>query len=226
MQLNRDDLKAILSEINNVAQASIVNSIENTPFEVIPITLDLSTERTRSQAFELSFPYRAIYVSSATDASTVVKYIPDTNDSYQGDLSLSLKDVLEFQQPKAKGYLYWEAQAGKSVTIVLFVKASFKSGSFVTQSVGGNSATRFTNRSPVTVTNALTSILAQNLSRVRVTLQNAGGDSIFIGGATVTTANGYNLASGEKMVIENNSGAIYGITTGANVEIRILEDEV
>lgn len=226
MDVNRQELKMIIEEVSKASQASIINSIENTPFEVIPLTLDLSTARTREQAFEISFPYRAIYISSATDASTIVNYIPDTNDTYQGALSLSLKDVLEFQNPKAKGYLFWEAQVGKSVTVVLFVKASFKSGSFVTQSVGGNSATRFTNRTPVTVTNALTLILAQNLSRVRVTLQNNGDDSIFIGGATVTTANGYNLASGETMTISNNSGAIYGITTGANVDVRILEDEV
>lgn len=74
----------------------------------------------------------------------------------------------------------------------------------------------------VAVGTVATVILAANANRTGWAVHNNGANTIFIGGAGVTTANGMPIAVGEKYG-EDGTDAIYGIVAAATEEIRYRE---
>lgn len=64
-----------------------------------------------------------------------------------------------------------------------------------------------------------TAILSAAGNRDALQLYNAGADTVYMGGAAVTIANGWPLAAGEKMVITGPS-AVYGIVASGTIDVR------
>ena len=61
--------------------------------------------------------------------------------------------------------------------------------------------------------------------RRALVIHNNGADILYIGGANVTTSNGFPLAANEKIAIDiqgNNSVRVYGVSGGSS-DVRILE---
>jgi len=85
--------------------------------------------------------------------------------------------------------------------------------------------------SAVSVGASATLIAAANPARVRIIIQNNGTGAIYIGDASVTTANGFPVAAGtsfsDRAISEgppdlNFSQAWYGIAGGAT-DVRVIE---
>ena len=63
----------------------------------------------------------------------------------------------------------------------------------------------------------------QNASRRTVTLQNLGANDVYIGGETVSTAQGFKLPANKQITLEM-SGEVWVVTIATNEELRVLEE--
>ena len=72
-----------------------------------------------------------------------------------------------------------------------------------------------------TITDERSIIVANDLAAEEVHLHATNG-KIYIGGVGVTTANGYELDSGDQVVIQNHTNAIYAIAASGTHKISVL----
>jgi hypothetical protein len=181
--------KAILNEMTLQRKAEIFQGSTASLFEIQTMTLDLSTARAITNPLRIGFPFKSLFVRSATDNSVAVTLRPLTADSYQSGVDLRLNDSLDFDQQQASGFLSWSAQSGKSITLVFFVNASFKSGSQVSQTAGGVAivdGSSFTRTVTTLAAATATSILASDTTRKICSIQNNTGGYLYVGDSTIT----------------------------------------
>jgi hypothetical protein len=219
----------LLRSVRRPDQAAIFEGNTQRPFSIQKITLDLSTAVNEANAKKLGFAFKAIYVEETTDSSVEVSFKPNSNDSYQSALLLKQNDALNFDDTQASGFLYWDAQSGKSITLVFLVNAQFSSGKMVVQNAGGVSISEGTSFSTAPVTlgaAAATLIVASNADRTTANIQNNTGSPIWVGGSTVTNAGatlGYMVGPGAS-IEWRNSAALYGYSV-AGGPVLVLEEE-
>ena len=72
-----------------------------------------------------------------------------------------------------------------------------------------------------TVTTTRSIIVANDLAAEEVHIHATNG-KIYIGGVDVTTANGYEIDAGDKVVLQNHTNAIYAIATAGTHTISVL----
>ena len=76
----------------------------------------------------------------------------------------------------------------------------------------------------VTVNNAAVSLAAFRANRKSVTIYNNGANTVFLGPAGVTTADGLPLSAGGSYTVDSSQAAIFGIAAAATAEnIRVIE---
>lgn len=72
-----------------------------------------------------------------------------------------------------------------------------------------------------------TVVIQANEKRLSMTIYNAGLTTLYIGPAQdISTGTGFPLVSGASYSSDTYKGAIYGMTAGANTDIRIIEESV
>ena len=64
-------------------------------------------------------------------------------------------------------------------------------------------------------------IVADDLFPESVYLHSASG-TLYIGGADVTTANGYRLDNGDKLTLDNHDNPIYAVTSSGTATLYVL----
>jgi len=75
----------------------------------------------------------------------------------------------------------------------------------------------------ITVTTTATIIVPANDFDQTANLHNLGGGAIYLGGANVTTANGYKFDNGDKLTVTvGDHEALYGITASGTQTIAVL----
>ena len=74
----------------------------------------------------------------------------------------------------------------------------------------------------VTVTTSPTILVDNTAEAEEVHLHAAGGQKIHLGDADVTISTGYELDSGEKLVIQNKNNPIYGITNTGTTVVQVM----
>ena len=72
-----------------------------------------------------------------------------------------------------------------------------------------------------TITEESSIIVANDLAAEEVHLHTTNG-TIYIGGAGVTTANGYKLDNGDQVVIQNHTNAIYAVAAAGTHHVSVL----
>ena len=72
-----------------------------------------------------------------------------------------------------------------------------------------------------TITEERSIIVANDLAAEEVHLHTTNG-KIYIGGAGVTTANGYELDANDQVVIQNHTNAIYAIAAAGTHKVSVL----
>jgi len=219
-KLSENDVQNIIQAMNQSFQAQLQYANSGAPFEVKKLTIDLTTAQLETAPLKIGFAFTSLYVVSASDTSSNVQMKVDTRDSYQDSFDLFKKDSLEFPGPKKEAYIYWEAQANKTMEILFFVTGRFKPGSNVTEissSVGANSRSLVT---PVSVLTTETALLSLDLNRKKATIFNDGTGTIYLGPTGVTTANGIPVAPGQ-FAYDSNTAALYAIASVAGQSTRI-----
>lgn len=75
----------------------------------------------------------------------------------------------------------------------------------------------------VTVGTTATSILAVGVAGTRVLVKNAGAASVFLGPASVTTGNGFELGTGDTVEVPLTAGAgLFGIVATGTEPVHVI----
>lgn len=223
--LTRESVAMVLSAAEALTKAKIFEGSTQKPFGVQSVTFDLSTAVLSTAPKRIGFPFKSVYVSAATDVLATVNMIPQTQDSYQSAVPLKQNDSWTIEYPVSEAFLYWTAQAGKTITLHFFVESEFKSGSQISVTGGGVSiidGSTITGPTRVTLAATTATIIAPSLStRKKCTIQNKTGADLYIGGATIGAVGG--ATEGIKIPIDGiitwqNTGALYGWSVaGGNI---------
>jgi len=72
-----------------------------------------------------------------------------------------------------------------------------------------------------TITTTRSIIVANDMAAEEVHLHATNG-KIYLGGADVTTANGYEIDAGDQVVIQNHTNAIYAIAAAGTHSVSVL----
>lgn len=231
-QFTPQAVAAILQNAGELQNAKIFEGNTQKPFEVQSMTIALDTAADPNAPFKVSFPFKSVYVSAATDVLTTVNIRPNSRESYQSSLPLYLKDAYVLDEPCSSAFIDWSAQIGKTITLIFFVSSEFRSGSQISVTGGGVSiiegSATVTARKDLTAATA-TSVYAADSSRKVGTIQNNTGADVWFGGASVsnTGANlGYRVPAGATFYWRN-TGVLYAYSvaggTGDNGLLLLTE---
>lgn len=130
-KMSPDEAKNAIALLNQAYNANIALQQQGSTQEVNEILLDLSVERPRHNALEISFPFISMHVDQASDANTQVNALLNTRDDFQKSITLTINDTVTIERGVRKVYLYWTAQASKSMLIKFFTTAKMDSGTLV-----------------------------------------------------------------------------------------------
>lgn len=214
-------VKDTLSPMRNLDNAAIRNSRANPATLIQVVTLDLSTAKTEADPYKIGYPFKTIYVASASDASANANMKLATRNVGAGAVPLYLKDVIEQELPIDGAFLHWSAQSGKTMTLVIFLESSFRSGSQVSSTAGGvsiNDGSSFTMGLVTIAAAAATALFATNFNRKVSYVQNILGTSIWVGDASVDNSGagcGIEIQPGDTFVWRNTAALyVYNVAGG------------
>lgn len=212
--LTKNVSDAILSAADQIKKAAIFEGSTQKPFKIQRMDLTLTTAVLSTNPMKIGFPFKSVYVCTASDVLANVSMLPETQDSYQSAIPLVRNDVWTSDEPVSSGYLYWAAQSGRTISLLFFVDSEFRSGSQISVTGGGVSIVEgsafTTSRVDLTAATA-TSVVASDSSRKLVSVQNNTGADVWFGTSSVsnTGANlGQRLAAGG-IFQWRNTGALY-----------------
>lgn len=180
--------------------------------------LDLTTARLRGNEFAIGFPFRSIYVRDASDSSTELFLLLNTQDTWQPAIRLRKNDVFTLSAPTAKAWLYWAAQSGKTVDLQFTLTSVFSPGNFLVSNTSGLDGTAIASDAKGGVTTSAAILVAGNTSRKQTTVFNDTGATMYIGGSGVTLPAGANPGIpifDQQSFVWKNTAALYVIAAGA-----------
>jgi hypothetical protein len=186
------------------------------------LVIALDTASTAQNPFVVNQPFDGVYVETATDNLTTVKLSMGSLDTYQTDNYVTLtKNCALKNDFEVKGAtLTWSAQAGKTITVVFFLGASFTPGSLISAISGGVNVLEGSTineallgsggaSSSVSVTSTATQLLPTDSSRIVATLNFSS--PVNIGDSSVTATTGLPVPANTPIEFRN-TGALYAIT--------------
>lgn len=226
--MNQDLASALLSKKELLKLAKIYQGNTQRPFSVQKITLDLSNSRLETDPFKIGFPFKSLYVQTATDVYVSLNVKLLTRDTTQSSFPIRLNDTFTNEDEIAEAYLDWSAQPGKSITLIFFLESEFKSGSQISVTGGGVSIVDGSSIALGTVTltaTTTTAIAPADPLRKKATIQNKTGADLYVGDSTVTNAGATEgvLIPNNGIIYWNNTSALYGYSVGGGKVQRIEE---
>lgn len=229
---NLADQNSYLQRQNVQRDADIRSSISDRPFSMQkygPLALD--TAATETNPYKIGIPFDGVFVRDATDSLTTVKLSFHSSDSLQlqNAVDLKINDSFELPKPVGSGYLQWAAQAGKTLTLFVFLGGKFKSGSQLSLTAGGVSITE--GSAFVTAQFSLTAatasvIFAVDTARKMGTWRNETSATVWVGTSVVsnTGSNKGIPVLNNEIVVWRNSAALYGYSVaGATDQSKMTE---
>ena len=206
--LTKEVADAILNASEELKKAQIFEGNTQRPFSVQTITLSLDTAKLSTDPLRIGFPFRSFFVADATDTSVSLYMKTGARDEIQSAFPFKKNDSWTSSIPISEAYIYWAAQSGKTVTIVFFTDAEFKSGSQISITSGGvaiSEGDSTTAIARVVLSAATAGIIAPADSLRKVTIiQNKTGADLYVGGTSAVTNSG--ATEGIKIP---NDGIIY-----------------
>jgi hypothetical protein len=226
--MNQDLASALLSKKELLKLAKIYQGNTQRPFSVQKITLNLSNSRLETDPFKIGFPFKSLYVQTATDVYVSLNVKLLTRDTTQSSFPIRLNDTFTNEDEIAEAYLDWSAQPGKSITLIFFLESEFKSGSQISVTGGGVSIVDGSSIALGTITlSAATAaaIAPADPLRKKATIQNKTGADLYVGASTVTNAGATEgiLIPNNGIVYWNNTSALYGYSVSGGKVQRIEE---
>lgn len=214
-------MREILIQGEQIRRAKIFEGNTNSPQNIQKIVIDLSTARLETNPYKISFPFRSVYVESASDVLANIFVKPNTQDSVQSFFKLKANDSWASDDPISTAFLHWDAQPGKSLTLVFFTNSEFRSGSQISVTGGGVSivdGSTFTQASQALVAATAAIVFAQDSTRKVGTIQNKTGASIWVGASGVNNTTSFFEVSANDVFIWRNTAALYAYSiAGGNI---------
>lgn len=224
--MDKETSNMILDAAREIQRARIFEGSTQRPMTVQKLTLDLTTAVLETRPYKIGFPFKSIYVQTASDVYVSVDVKLQTSDSLQSSFPMKLNDSFINEFPISEAYLSWSAQSGKSITFIFFIESEYRSGSQISVTGGGvsiNDGSTITGPTRVTLTAATAGIIAPaDTLRKTATLYNDSGADIFIGDSTVTNAGatkGIPWPNGT-LIYFRNTGVLYGYSVAGGNVIR------
>lgn len=225
MLITPEMARAVLTQDRDKELARIADAINSLPFSVQSMTIDLSTAKLSTSPLKVGFPFKSLFIQDATDVLSNIYFRPNTVDSMQSAFNLKKNDAWSNDYPIAQGFLHWDAQASKTITLVFFTSSEFRSGSQISVTGGGVSivdGSTITGPTRVTLSATTATIIAPALStRKKCTIQNKTGADLYVGGSTIGAVGGVNEGikiPSDGIIYWQNTGALYGWSVaGGNV---------
>lgn len=224
--LNEFQKRALISAFRDDLSAEIYESDVLSPFTFQVITLDLSVARLQSNPYSIGFAFKAIALKNATGGQGTVFVRFNTQDSGISWLRLDNNDSVNCERMFGGCDLYWNAQSGKTMDVLLFTNAKFESGSLINSgTITVAPATTITTTRPTLSAATATTLIASSTTRQRVTILNRSAESIFLGESSSVTNSGatcgYELTAGSTIEYRNRA-QIYGYSVGAQAAGNII----
>lgn len=225
----------LIQDTNLRQKAGILRSSDQRPKLSVRVPIALDVARSASDPLVIIQPFNGFYVESTTDSSTSVKMGLGSVDKYNTDNYSTLKENdAAFSPEEIRGCtLFWDAQAGKEMTIVFYVGVEFRPGSLLSVITGGvtiNEGSALTqaglgaagNASSVACSTSIAQLLASDSSRKVAKLFNPGTD-LWVGNAAVTAGVGLYWPSNTWLTVRNTA-AIYAIAAaGTSTVTGVVE---
>lgn len=222
--MSPEEAALIVKNATLISRASIADQIAQRPFSVQVQTLTLTTAVLETNPYEIKSSFRSLYIQDATDVLVSINVKLGSRDSVQAAFSMKKNDAISSSVPITGAFLHWSAQSGKTITLVVFTDAEFKSGSQISVTGGGVSivdGSTITGPTRVTLAATTAAVIAPAYAlRKKCTLQNKTGASLYIGDSTVTSSGateGIEIPD-KGLIYWQNTGALYGYSVaGGNV---------
>ena len=74
----------------------------------------------------------------------------------------------------------------------------------------------------VTVTTSATILVDDTAEAEEVHLHASGGQAVYLGNSDVNITNGFQMANGEKITLQNKNNPIYGVTNSGTTVVQVL----
>ena len=74
----------------------------------------------------------------------------------------------------------------------------------------------------VTVPTSATILVDDTAEAEEVHLHASGGQAVYLGNSDVTITNGFQMANGEKITLQNKNNPIYGVTNSGTTVVQVL----
>lgn len=223
MSVDKNQLRQITKAAYVPRTAEILDAATANPFQLQKFVLTLTTAKTEQDPFIIGFPFKGILLKAGSDNLTNVDVKFNKNDQGIDKVNMVTNDAINSQQMFSGAFISWAAQAGKTITVYVFLDSTFVSGSLI------NSGT-VTTSLPSTVTGptqvALSAVTATivvpaNLANRLTSLQNKTGANLYLGGSTIGAVGGANegiMIPPNAVYLHANTAALYGWSVaGGNV---------
>lgn len=216
--MTEETAREILNAVKEKRDAQLFQNKSNTPFAVQKLVIPLDVARNENAPYTINVPFKSFWVQAATDVNVTVNVRLLSRDTYSSSFAVSKNDAYSHDDICSEMHLDWAAQSGKSVTIILFTKGEFRSGSQISVTGGGVFLSEGTSFTPAIQTLAAATaavVFSQDSTRALGVIQNISGASIFVGPSTVTASG---ATRGEEVpnggLFEwRNTAALYAIST-------------
>lgn len=178
--------------------------------------------------FEISFPFKGIWVYEASDTTTNAKLHLNSKKipHILNGIPIRKNFNANFERTVGIAYLTAPVQVGKILYIVVVADGKIDPGLTISQNAGGlaineGSAVSTRVRTGLTLTTLAASVIAPaDLNRNNETLQNHTGQTLWLGGSTVTddagSSPGIRFDPSDTFVWKNTS-ALYAYNPGATL---------
>lgn len=164
---------------------------ENPPVRYV--TLDLTTAKLAGAPMELSFGFRSFVVLNTTDSSVSIRMRIGSRDTNVDSFPVKNNASLVLPYPVQKAFLDWDAQSGKSISILFFTRGVFSTNQLVSSlaavvTLGDGDTADTQNGAQVLAAGG--QLFAADSARKCMLIENQSGQPIYIGSSVVDVPGG------------------------------------
>lgn len=227
----RQKMAEFLEDINSQRSAYIKEADQSAGFIVQTFrAVSLTTASSEfSPGLIIGFPFKSIVFENASSDSVRIKCKFNSND--QGVSFQTYGDNASVRTDKmfSKAFLFWDAQAGETIDITVYVNADYFSGALknsggvsVPDGVFRNDGSLFDADLVAIANTTAVEIFPADTTRRYGIFQNNTGTSMFVGDATVTNAGatiGQEVPAGETFEWYSSAACYVYQASGGSVNL-------
>lgn len=221
-------IRQIIAETDANRAAQIQDVVVNNYSDIQVYTIPLDTAKTFADPFIIGYAFKTLWLKNATDNTTEVSVRFNDKDRVNSEVPLRNNDVVESESLFGSAYLSWSAQPGKTITLIVGVRTSFKSGALINSGTL-NLAVPATATGPTRVTLAAATaavVVAADPATKNAIVQNHTGAPAWYGPSSSVSNTGANQGievPDKGILLWSNQTALYGYSV-AGGDVTIVKE--